>query len=228
VRRLVLIDPDIVESHNLDAMDGVTARAIGSSKVEALAGFLRRDFPEIDVIPVQNGVETPAALTRAAEAEVIISAPDAGRPRFFAAVAAVLFCRPHLDVGTGIFRRGGTLEAGADIRLIVPGEGCLNCVGGIRRLLSLRPRADWRSECARSLRSLNQIAAHAGLYLVERLFSGDRMGTTWQRIEARNGGPLSLTALPNPERRACRVCALLGRGEGIGLTSAGRQAADMR
>ena len=44
-----LIDPDVLELHNLDAMDAVTECDLGRLKAEAIAENLKRDLPHVQI-----------------------------------------------------------------------------------------------------------------------------------------------------------------------------------
>jgi hypothetical protein len=274
VGRLVLVDPDLVEIHNLDAMDGLDETDVGRPKVLAIAAFLSRHFPALDILAFPVGVESGGALEALAACDILISAPDSGHARLMVATVAAVYLRPHLDVGTGVFRganvattaagigmagpdertgaavmtgSGGVgslrgarraepqaellggeamtagpgvgigrrtrLDAGADVRLVLPGEGCLLCVGGIRRPNRARRNADWRTERAGSLRTLNQIGAHLGLHLIERLFSGDLAASSWLQLRTPPAAPFTLASVPIRRDPACPLCARAGHGD---------------
>lgn len=222
VRQLTLIDPDIVEPHNLDSMDGVNETHIDSPKAEALADALKRDHPRL-VVEVQNlSVTSPAGLAALRTADIVISCLDDESARLATAMAASLALRPLLDVASGIHQQGKSLRMGGDIRLIVPGEhNCLACFGGFANPQGIaavvrgeNTRRSWQEERLGSLRSLNQINVHLGLRLLEDMLAGRMMHSTWLRFLWRDGNPV-IEHL-GPERKpasTCPLCALAGHGD---------------
>jgi NAD(P)-dependent dehydrogenase (short-subunit alcohol dehydrogenase family) len=210
---VVLIDGDRFESHGLEAMEA-DPEWLGRPKVEAVAAHLRRVAPGASVTPIAAPIEDPRAFAACAAADLVVSAPDDNRARLCAALAAAGYLRPHLDLGSGVFEQpmsGWT--AGADVRLMLPGEGCLVCAGGLDLE---RPREpDWRRERAGSLRSLNHLAIGQGMALLERMVVGDLRRSTWMRLVLERDGSLGSEVMPWTAREGCRVCGVTGWGDGV-------------
>jgi ThiF family protein len=212
VRNLTLVDGDVLEDHSLDALE-CFPEAVGQHKVHALANYLAEVFPAVQVRAVAEPVESPAAFEACAGADLIVSAPDDNRARLAAALAASAHLRPHLDLGSGVFFAEGRRTAGADVRLMLPGLGCLLCAGGLD--LSRRPTSDWRRQRAGSLRSLNQMAAGQAVALVQRLLSGGLSESVWIRLSTGQDGVLSCEEMPWTFEPECRLCARnSGAGDG--------------
>src|SRR5262249_1618930 len=138
------IDPDVLELHNLDAMDAVTADDLGRCKAEAIAQNLARDLPYVRLTALPGSVTTPAAREAIKRADVLICCVDNDAARVVVGALACCYARPLLDIGTGVFvpnalppERGSShtglarRELGADVRLLLPGDGCLLCWGGV-------------------------------------------------------------------------------------------------
>jgi hypothetical protein len=225
VARLTLIDPDTLEEHNLGEMDAVTPADLGCAKVVAVTSALRGRPGGADSVlePVAESVLSLAALAGVKRSDVLVCCVDNATARLAAAFLAALYLRPLLDVGTGIFREGEVRRMGADVRLVLPGAGCLLCQGGIAGLeqawRELRaspapaPPDDWRRQRAGSLRSLNSVAVHLGLRLLEDLADGRLVGSTWLHLEYDGAGvPALETRTPAPEW-ACRLCRFTGHGD---------------
>lgn len=100
----------------------------------------------------------------------------------------------HLDIGAGILTEHSARVIGADIRLIVPGDGCLLCIGGagdvresLERLVAAQAglelsRPPWHQQRPGSLRSVNQMAVSEGVRLLETLAEGSIARSCWVRI----------------------------------------------
>lgn len=224
--RLTLIDPDLLEPHNLGEMVAVGAADLGKPKAEAVADGLRRRGPagsSVEAV-VHSATHLPAlhALRRS---DVIIGCVDHDGARLALAALAVLFCKPYLDLATGIHGIGTARRMGADVRLAVPGERCLWCLGGLsdpagaQRVLASadaekyfgRSR-DWRQERTGSLRSLNHLAAALALRLWEDFVTERLTGSTWLRGEVDPTGRLMI-GYPAASAAGCPLCPLLGQGE---------------
>ena len=229
-RRVTLIDPDRVEQHNVDAMDLVTTSDLGRFKAEVVAQRMRELNPHLEVRPLTHSVFSHEAHAALKSAQVIICTVDNPTARLATGAMATAYLKPWLDLGTGVFRPGGSeldmrvvnLQMGADVRLVLPGDGCVLCWGGVADLSqalrdwgqSQAPR-DWRMERAGSLRSLNMLAVATGLRWLEELVMGRFTTSTWQRVEINDQGMAEWRAMPRRADPACRLCAQMGRGDAI-------------
>jgi len=209
---IVVVDPDVMEPHNTPAMDVAPRTRKGTPKVEAIRSFLRRigygELPE----GIRSTVLSQAAFRAAAQADVLVSAVDHDRGRLEVSMLATLFLKPHLDLGTGVMEQHGRTHAGFDVRMIVPADGCLLCVGGLPGVNRPRPR-DFREERVGSTRSLNGAAVGHGMRLLERFFAGSLQRTVWQRYEETPTGDDRLIAMEHGDRRTCPLCRMQGLGE---------------
>lgn len=210
LRALVLIDPDRVEEHHLEAFEACGDVRAGESKVAAAARFLAAIAPQCRVTAIAAPIEDPAALAAALSARVLATAPDRGRPRLVAALAAAACNRVLLDLGTGLPLEPDPVYAGLDVRLILPGQGCLWCVGGLD--LAARDSTDWRRERAGSLRSLNGCAVSLAWLLIERLVAGALEQTTWLRLTFDAAGLPRAEAPAFRARADCPLCRESARG----------------
>lgn len=157
------------------------------------------------------------------EADIIASLVDSEQARLIASATAAAYLKPHLDIGQSVVvARGRQRELGVDVRLIVPGQGCLQCIGGAGGLslaLSMnylirgpRLESDFREQRAGSLASLASIAVGLGMRLVEDMLVGVRTESTWLRLMQR-GGRMELQEL---RARASRSCSISAGTTGLG------------
>ncbi len=205
---LTLIGPDRVEPHNLDAGEGLTPADLGRWKAEALADHLLRlgTGAPVEAIPVR--VQDPEARPALADAELLIGCVDNDAARSFLGRWARRCGLPLLDFGTSVRREGGEWRAGADVRLLLPGDGCLLCVGGLANPEAPEAPADWRSARAGSLEELNGCAAGAGLLLLTQLLSGRLGESVWGRLELSGHTPWpEFRTMPRSVLPNCAGCA---------------------
>lgn len=217
---LLLADGDTIEASNLDAMLAYP-EDVGRNKADVLAERLSKLVP---VTALALPVEHPATLRALRSCDFMVSAVDDDGARALCALVAAAWLLPHLDVATGVRAEGR--ERGADLRLMLPGSGCLYCQGGFARLGDLDRmhkdqgrHTDWRQESrAGSLRSLNGIAAHFALRLFEELVRGELHAGAWWQLDERLPHSFTSVAMPSMVARPgkpCPICALAGCGDAV-------------
>lgn len=229
-RQVTLVDPDRIELHNVDAMDLVTEADLGRFKAEVVAERMCELQRHSQVRSLTHSVFNYEAHAALKSVQVIICTVDNPAARLATGAIATAYLKPWLDLGTGVFRPGGSeidtrvanLQMGADVRLILPGDGCVLCWGGVADLSqalrnwgqSQTPR-DWRMERAGSLRSLNMLAVATGLRWLEELVMGRLTISIWQRVEINGRGIAEWHTMPRRADPACRLCAQVGQGDAI-------------
>lgn len=235
VRHLTLIDPDIVETHNLGEMDAANDTDLGRPKAEAVADHLRALLPHssMSLFPIVASIGHPVALAAVRACNVLFCCADNDAARLATAIPAALYYKVLVDIGTGIFYSAATTShlpaprtMGADIRLILPGDGCLLCRGNLTDyaravddLCNHRPPRDlqrnWSQQRAGSLRTLNQLAAALGVQMLQDMVAERLQASTWARIEFNRAGHLTVHYPPmqHINSRNCALCAKAGLGD---------------
>ena len=240
IRQLTLIDPDVVEEHNLGEMDAVTDADLSKPKVEAIVTHLHQLTTSPDqLIVIPSSVTADSALAACKRADVLFCCADNDAARLVTAILATLYHKVLVDIGTGIHFtmtddqirnpqfaiRNRTM--GADVRLILPGDGCLLCRGNltnynqaVENLCNHRPpvdlQTDWNRQRAGSLRSLNQLAAGLGLHMLQELVTERIQQSVWARVEFDETGQLAVQyppTQPSTDIPACALCAKAGLGD---------------
>lgn len=202
---VVLVDADRVELHNCDG--DVLPVHEGLRKVDAVSRFIRgcaRAGARVEGIAM--AVADASFARYMGDVDAIISTTDNFAARSVVSDIAVRHLIPHLDVGTRIVPDG----AEAELRLIVPGDGCLHCLGGLgddatlkrnvasearrSRMLNLgfSPKevedpSDFRSERLGSSRAWGTSAGHLGLRMLEAMYRGRLRTSLFQRVEEHDG-----------------------------------------
>lgn len=222
VRRLLLCDPDQLESHNLDAMPGVTEQDVGRAKVEALAERLVQFRSDLFVQGLACSARDNRVAQCARPADLLVTCVDDDTPRLAAALLANRLLKVHLDIGTGVsIDEQGQRTIAADIRLLLPGQGCVACVGGLAdeeqaryelwappgSLQRRRGGRSWQEQRAGSLVTVNMIAAAFGVQLWLDLLSGQLTGSHWTRLRWNPGQGLDVQQGPVTGRHDCQTCS---------------------
>lgn len=234
IRRLTLTDPDRIEPHNLGEMDLVTEADCGRTKAGSLAARLHGlADPGARIRSLPVSVQHPAAREACRDADVLCCCADNDAARLTAALLATLHHKVLLDIGTGIHFgeiRNPNSELqdrtmGADVRLILPGDGCLLCRGNLTQyaravedLVAHRApavlEADWRRQRAGSLRSLNQMAVGLAVQMLQDLVARRLRASLGAHLECDPAGHATIRHPPLPKSGpSCPLCAKAGQGD---------------
>lgn len=128
-KRLILIDPDIVEESNLSRLVGASFEDIGSPKVRVVETFIRSLRPDIDVICVADSVLRRRALESLISSDLIFSCTDTHSSRRLLNQVAWQYLKPVIDMGALIRLDplGETVFAGGAVRVLMAGGFCMVC-----------------------------------------------------------------------------------------------------
>lgn len=231
--RVLLLDPDQVELHNLDG--DVLPQHEGLAKTDAVARTLRPLLrPGAWMDPRRLDIAAPVSGLLLARADVVLSCVDDDRARLWVAAWCAALLKPLLDIGVSVQAAGvagvgglvgglsGGRQLGADLRLTLPGHeagaACLACLGGFTDPLRLPTgeagdqvlsQGDFRQQRAGSLRSWSVASAHLGLRLLEGLVAGMRPGSLFRQLTEDASGRLTVRdQLPVAgARQRCPVCS---------------------
>lgn len=236
VRNLMLLDPDLVELHNVGESDAMRVRDVGMPKAVAVAHHLRCAFPVRNRIVngIHGSVWDDRGIDIAKHSDVIFSCVDRDAARLATALIATTHHRVLVDIGTGVLledvdanqSRDRRARMGADVRVILPGEGCLLCRGGLvdydGAVRELAGAADTSAQSRDrgafgrrrgSLRSLNTVAVGAALRLLEAVVAGDGHGG-WMRLDDDGTGRFHVNYPEPPDGRVdCPLCQRAGLGD---------------
>lgn len=224
VRRVTLLDADLVERHNLGEMD-VDDEAVGTPKAVAIATRLRATLSSLRpvLLPVVARAGEPVGFAAMRECDILFCCVDDDAARLTVAVAAVRRLQVFFDISTGVFRQGE--ELGADVRVLLPGERCTLCLGGLAHLPeAVRQVAGAGPDAPRlptrrlggvgSLSTVNHIAAAVAVQMLQDLVAERLQQSAWVRISRERGVvAASVVAAPEPSEGGACLCGLAGAGE---------------
>lgn len=220
IGKLTLVDPDLLEPHNFDAMLGGNLEDVGRSKVYSLANELARFRDCIAVTGLPCVATDRRVIERARLADVLVTCVDHGTPVLLAARMANRWNKIHLDIGTSVQHApdGGLLIAG-DVRLFLPHEACAACVGGIgdredaeidlqlpAGVRPIRPDRDFRNQRAGSLVTINAVTVSIGVQRLVDTVIGQSNRSRWTRLDWRWKEGLKVHEEPIQGDPNCRIC----------------------
>jgi hypothetical protein len=220
VQRLRLLDPDTVNSANLDCLPGLPERALRAPKVTAVGRLLLRQNRHLSITALQAAVHRRQGTRFLDErSDLLVTCVDDDLPRLAVSFLARRGLMPHLDLASSIQRDdAGNLQIRADARLFVD-SGCICCIGGLadpretfyelvgpEGSLSRRRPLTWHEQRAGSLNTLNMLCVGSGVQMVLDLLAGQTSGSMWQRLRWTAETGLSATAGPVAADDRCPYC----------------------
>ncbi len=130
IRRLVLIDMDCVELHNLDRLVNAGRRDIGRYKVHVAAEHLERTagqpFDELFALP--QSLRQTTAYRALADCDVILACADKPIARDLVNHLAVCHLIPAIEAGVSLRSRHGSIHKGHVVsQIVTPDSQCLRC-----------------------------------------------------------------------------------------------------
>ena len=219
VQHLRLLDPDQLGPENLDAMPAIPFATIGCWKVDAVAELLHQFRPDLSLsLSRASTVSNEGSEFLAHRSDLLISCVDNDTARLAISRQAMRTITVHLDMATSVQREPAPLIHG-DARLLLPGHGCVVCVGSMLDFeaaryqldapsgsLPLRTPQPWHEQRAGSLLTINAITVAAGVQLWLDLISGSLRHSFWQRLRWSPGSGLESDAAEVDQADDCRFC----------------------
>ena len=133
VQYIVLIDPDRVETHNLDRLLYAGRGDVGTYKVELVARHLQNSATAADfhVQTHAKPIEDANSYLAALDCDMLVSAVDRPLPKDLLNRIAYAHCIPVISGGVFIDNKpNGTLgQAAWSVVAVGPGHRCLRCDG---------------------------------------------------------------------------------------------------
>jgi hypothetical protein len=134
VGRLVLVDPERVETKNLNRILNTFAdSSLGQFKVEVVAEAVRRMGFDTVVEAISKNLITSEAGRRTAECDVVFGCVDGAEGRYFLNKLATLYSLPYIDVGVRLDAdgHGGISQICGTVHYLRPGGSSLLSRGAI-------------------------------------------------------------------------------------------------
>lgn len=131
---ITLIDPDIIEPHNLDRLLYGTRSSIGEFKVARAETELRRHTTasDLQVRTIPCGIEYENAYREALDCDLIVSCVDRPVARDVLNHAAIAHLIPVIEGGIAVETHLDSrdfVSARWRSHLVVPGRACIRCTG---------------------------------------------------------------------------------------------------
>jgi molybdopterin/thiamine biosynthesis adenylyltransferase len=132
IRRFVLVDPDTLETSNLNRVVGATEADLGVPKVEVAARLVRKLHTDAEVEEHPVSVFAPEAAEALKCTDMLAGATDSVSSRLALSVLSARYLIPYVDMGLRLEGKDGALAACfGQVRVTHPDGPCLVCMGGI-------------------------------------------------------------------------------------------------
>jgi len=227
---LSLIDGDILEAANLDAMD-VPYEAVGKPKSEVLAGMFSLLEPGLNVKAIPKNVSSAEAAEAIIRSEYNFSCFDANAPRTGVTYLTQLYDRVHFDFAAGaVYTPGLNVSVGGEACCCLPGSSpCVCCMKGGGWMEDMeeldrsdederndRLSSDWRRERVGSCKAVISSVAGTGVMLFIRLLQGKLNSSIHLHFDSNALVPSWTNWTGRALNRSCGLCGsngISGRGD---------------
>jgi len=237
VRLISLVDAHVLKQHHVGEMSGVCDGDVGDQKTAAFASFLRqsnksRNPSDLVVKAVPSSVTSMNSLAALKNADFVFCCVDNATEKLAASFLAATYLKPLIAIDTQVgvsvpeSSTGLPFHAEAHVRLTVPGESCLACLGRLPQFSSMDFRSRNRpNELLRDsnqpistptahLASLTGLAANLSIRLFEDYMCNRVSGSQWLQIAYRGNDATPAISDQRTGTADCPVCKLTGTGDG--------------
>ena len=134
ISQITLIDPDKIETHNLDRFIYGTEKRVGELKVARVKRemALHSTNKELSVRAISDGIESTESYKRALDCDLLFSCVDSPAARDVLNYLAIANAIPVIDGGVAVELHPATRSfesARWRSHIVTPGNACLRCTG---------------------------------------------------------------------------------------------------
>lgn len=128
VTRFTLIDPDTVETTNLNRLVGAGPEDVGRAKVDVAAATVRRANPHASVKIIKGNILEGEVSKVVTESDFFFCCTDSQASRAVLNQLAYQYLIPGINIGVAIAVRGGEItHISGRVQLLAPQIACLTC-----------------------------------------------------------------------------------------------------
>jgi molybdopterin/thiamine biosynthesis adenylyltransferase len=130
VRKFILIDPDVIESTNLNRVVGALPGDIGRNKVDIAAKYIKTFAPDAAISPIAGDIIRTRTARTLFGADVIFGCTDSHGSRAVLQQVSYQYLIPCIDMGTTITTADGSVSGiFGRVQMLAPGNACFTCSG---------------------------------------------------------------------------------------------------
>ncbi len=225
VREFILVDPDCVETTNLNRLPNATTDDVGTLKVAVAERYIQSMARDAKVIALGEDVIRVTTARKLLGANVILCCTDSHGSRAVLQQIAYQYFIPCIDIGTVIaVKEAEVTHVYGRVQLLAPGLACLTCnglldPGEVRRdmMTAFERQADPYLSGARvpapAVMSLNGTVASLAVTMLLSMVTGIPAKARHLIYNAIAGSLRPARADPDPNCYICSRNGSLGRGD---------------
>jgi molybdopterin/thiamine biosynthesis adenylyltransferase len=225
VRRFVLVDPDVVETTNLNRVVGASENSVGSKKVDVSNSLIANIAPSAEVVTISTSVITETARKHLCQADCVFLCTDSHTSRAFVSELAYQYMIPAIDVGVSVSASSETVSAiTGRTQMIGPGLPCLLCCNAVH---SHRIREELMSPAQRAadpyfigdavkqpaVISINSTMVSLAVTMFLSAFTGVPSKARWLTYDGIGGAVRPLATSSDPDCAVCGTHGVLALGD---------------
>lgn len=219
VRDFILVDPDVIESTNLNRVSNALPSDIGHPKVEIAARYIMAVAKDAIVTSVVGDVTRSRTAKELLNADVIFGCTDSHGSRAVLQQISYQYLIPCIDVGTTITVLDGSVKhIYGRVQLLAPGHACFTCsslldANEVRRdmMSDFERKADPYIQGARepapAVMSLNGTVVSLAVTMLLSVATDIPVSARHILYNAINSALRNVRANPNP---TCYICSRSG------------------
>jgi hypothetical protein len=224
--RFLLIDPDRLDSTNLNRVAGSRAQDVGNLKVDVARRMILEINPAAEVTVSAVDVRDAAHARLLLDVDAFFCCTDTHGSRAVLNQLAYQFVVPAIDIGVAVqvSPNGEVTHVSGRVQMLAPGLACLLCGGvldpeSVRRdlLTDVARRADpyviGEAIPQPAVISINSVASSLGVTMFLGAATGLPLPATRQHLRLETG---IVSRVEQPAAQTCLVCSragALGRGD---------------
>jgi molybdopterin-synthase adenylyltransferase len=224
--KFVLVDPDVVETTNLNRLLGASNGDVGHKKVDVAATFIRSIRPKSQVTASASSVLRREGAMPLLQTDFIFCCTDTQGSRAVLNQLAYQYFIPIIDVGVSIDASSGKVTTiTGRVQMLAPGIPCLVCEGllnpeQVRRDL-LSPAEQQQdpyiigvNQPQPAVVSINGAAASSAVTMMLAALTGLPMRSRHQVLRGEQGNVRAVAGKIDPYCVVSSQKGALGRGDG--------------
>jgi molybdopterin-synthase adenylyltransferase len=225
VRKFVLIDPDVVETSNLNRLAGARPSDIGTEKTAVAARCIKAVSYNAEVQCFVEDVIRAKTASRLIDADLIFGCTDSHGSRAILQQVAYQYLLPYIDMGTTIVGTpAGLTHIQGRVQLLAPGLACLTCSSlldaeEVRRdmMTAFERKADSyipeSRQPAPSVMSINGTVASLAVTMFLSVVTGVKSPARHLLYNAISSSLRAVTVGPQPSCFICSKDGVLAQGD---------------
>jgi molybdopterin/thiamine biosynthesis adenylyltransferase/proteasome lid subunit RPN8/RPN11 len=219
VRDFILVDPDVIESTNLNRVYNASRDDVGKSKVSIAARYISAVRKDAKAVCIEGDIVELRVAKELLNADFIFGCTDSHGSRAVLQQISYQYMIPCIDMGTTITTAQGRVEhIFGRVQLLTPGQSCFTCShlldhNEVRQdmMNAFERKSDpyilGAREPAPAVISLNGTVVSLGVTMLLSIVTGIPADGRHILYNAVKGSLRSVRAEPDPK---CHICSRVG------------------